>query len=119
MVSPINTVFSAYQHLGKKRSSNEKEMSAITFVLSAFISVSSGLLEGIPPQEVLHSDATLQFLMSEVTRLSNELKEAQEKISTLDNQVGKKSSLVISFFFLSRNKHLLQLLLYLILLDYS
>ncbi|CAG2191867.1 C1QL [Mytilus edulis] len=64
-------------------------MSAITFVLLAFISVSSGLLEGIPPQEVLHSDATLQLLMSEVTRLSNELKEAQEKISTLDNQVDK------------------------------
>ena len=65
-------------------------MSAVIIsVLLTFVTVSYGLLDGIPTNQELHHDASLQFLMSEVMRLSNGLKEAQGQIKGLQHQVGE------------------------------
>ena len=70
--------------------SRDKNMPAVIIsVLLSFVTVSSGLLDGIPTNQELHHDASLQFLMSEVMRLSNGLKEAQGQIKGLQHQVGE------------------------------
>lgn len=70
--------------------SRDKNMPAVIIsVLLTFVTVSSGLLDGIPINQELHHDASLQFLMSEAMRLSNGLKEAQSQIKGLQHQVGE------------------------------